>query len=144
MSPEIGSRGAAEGSGDAPINLPEISVRTDAAHVAAFQRETGGAPIEGLVPLTYPFCWLTLPAVRPTLAQMIGGAAFLPIHEAQSFDYERPLETDADYRLAFEFQRKAEPARVIVNAVISTPQREICGRFETVLRIVPVAAVASP
>ncbi len=90
MSPEIGSRDAAEGAGDAPISLPEISVRTDAAHVAAFQRENGGAPIEGLVPLTYPFCWLTLPAVRPTLAQMIGGAAFLPIHEAQSFDCERP------------------------------------------------------
>jgi hypothetical protein len=130
--------------GDTPMRLPEIRVRTEAAHVAAFQQQTGELPVAGRVPLTFPFCWLTLPAVRPMLTQMIGGAAFVPIHEAQSFDYERPLATDADYQLAFEFQRKADPARVIVNATISTLERELCARFETVLRIVPVAAVAGP
>jgi hypothetical protein len=149
MSPGAADSHAAEELNIAPqalvedaVCLPEIWVRTDAAHVAAFQRETGGEPVLGLVPLTYPFCWLTLPAVRPTLARMIGGDSFIPIHEAQSFDYEQPLRTDADYRIVFKVRRKAEPAQLIVNATISTSQREICARFETVLRIVSVAALA--
>lgn len=127
----------AAANGDS-VYLPHVAVRTDGAAVAAFARETGAAPSEGFVPLTYPFCWVTLPAIRPIIAQMTG-EGFLPIHEAQSFEYERSLESDADYVLAVELHREAEPLRLILRATISTPQGRTCGRFETVLRIVPLA-----
>jgi hypothetical protein len=138
---------------DAPVRLPEISVRTGSERVAAFKRATGGSAgrepadeaaaetlDEAAVPLTYPFCWLTLAEVRPTLERMIGRPEFLPVHEAQSFDYEHPLALDADYRLAFTFRRTAEPARLTVNAEISTPHAQTCARFETVLRLVRTGA----
>lgn len=127
----------AAANGDS-VYLPHVAVRTESAAVAAFARETGAAPIEGFVPLTYPFCWVTLPAIRPIIAQMTG-ENFLPIHEAQSFEYECSLEPDADYVLAVELHREAEPPRLILRATISTPQGRRCGRFETVLRIVPLA-----
>jgi hypothetical protein len=76
----------------APLRLLEIEVRTDADRIAAFRAASGAAAEQGAaadqpgVPLTYPFCWMTLPRVRPTLEAMIGPAGLLPIHEAQSFD----------------------------------------------------------
>ena len=129
----------------APVRSLEIAVRTDPERVAAFQAATSGpagegqglAPDEPAVPLTYPFCWITLPEVRPMLERMIGGACFLPIHEAQTFDYRRSLALDAEYRVAFSLERKAGPERLIVNAAVSTPGGETCATFETVLRLVP-------
>jgi hypothetical protein len=115
----------------------EIMVRTDARRVAAFAAATGalepGAPA---VPLTYPFCWMTSPEVRPTLRRMIGDAGVLPIHEAQSFDYRRALALDADYRVVLTFARTVGPERLTVTAAISTPGGEPCASFETVLRLV--------
>jgi hypothetical protein len=129
----------------APVRSLEIAVRTDPERVAAFQAATAGpageglglAPDEPAVPLTYPFCWMTLPEVRPMLERMIGGAGLLPIHEAQTFEYHRSLMIDAEYRVAFSFERKAGPARLIVNAAVSIPGGETCATFETVLRLVP-------
>ncbi len=120
----------------------EIWVRTDAESVAAFRRETCGSTQHDAVPLTYPFCWLTMPEIRPTLERMIGGAEFLPVHEAQSFDYQQPLEIDADYRLAFTFKRSTEPLRLTVNVEISPPAAAPSAQFETVLRLVPTASAA--
>lgn len=144
---------AREAGADAPVQLPEILVRTDAERVAAFKRAAGNSAWHGAadelasrvlgepaVPLTYPFCWLTMQEVRLTLERMIGRPAYLPVHEAQSFDYECPLALDADYRLAFSFRRANEPLRLIVNAEISTPQGQSCAQFETILRLVPTAA----
>jgi len=144
---------AHEAGANAPVQLPGILVRTDAESVAAFKRAAGdpagqgaadelasGALGEPAVPLTYPFCWLTMQEVRPTLERMIGRPAYLPVHEAQSFDYECPLALDADYRLAFSFRRANEPLRLIVNTEISTPQGQSCARFETILRLVPTGA----
>jgi hypothetical protein len=123
----------------------EIAVRTDAARVGAFAAATcalePGAPA---VPLTFPFCWMTAQEVRPTLEHMIGDAALLPIHEAQSFDYARALALDADYLLALTFTRTTSPERLTVTAAIATPQGEPCARFETVLRLVPRAAAPGP
>ncbi len=82
--------------------------------------------------------------VRPTLEAMIGPGGLLPIHEAQSFDYQRPLALDADYRVAFTFERTSGPERLIVNAAISTLAGEICATFETVLRLVPLARPGEP
>lgn len=145
------SSGDAPCAADAPVRLPAVLFRTDADSVAAFKRATGAVAEavdkpprrvldEPDVPLTYPFCWLTSQEVRPVLERMIGRPAFLPVHEAQSFDYERPLALDADYQLAFTFRRTAEPARLIVNAEISMPHAQTCARFETVLRLVPTGA----
>ena len=132
--------GAAARDAGAGASL-EIAVRIDADRVAAFAAATcGKAPGEApAVPLTYPFCWMTLPEVRPTLERMIGAAGVLPIHEAQSFDYQRPLALDADYRVAFTFARTSGPERLTVTAAISTPRGERCATFETVLRLVPLA-----
>ncbi|WOJ88262.1 hypothetical protein RZS28_10435 [Methylocapsa polymorpha] len=128
----------------ARLCLPPIIVRTEADAVAKFRRETGAPAIEGLVPLTFPFCWLTLPAIRPMIREMIGGDDVLPVHEAQSFSYERSLEIDSDYVFAVELRREANPPRLNLDAAISTPQGEICGRLETVLRLVPIASGSAP
>ncbi len=137
LQPSVG-----EDRAEAPARL-EIRVRTDAGHVAAFRRASGeGADAgAGHVPLTYPFCWLTLPEVRPALERMIG-AAVLPVHEAQSFDYDGALALDADYRVVFVFKHTQDPERLTVNAEIATPQGETAARFETVLRLVPAGGAA--
>lgn len=74
------------------------------------------------------------------LERMIGPGGLLPIHEAQSFDYERPLRLDADYRVAFAFTRTSGPERLVVTATIATAAGESCATFETVLRLVPLRA----
>ncbi|VTZ26067.1 conserved hypothetical protein [Methylocella tundrae] len=141
---------AAEG-GDAPVQLRGVGVRTDAEKIAAFRRESGDAVGQtagenfdpNAVPLTYPFCWLTMPEIRPTLEGRIG-AGFLPVHEAQSFDYDRPLAVGRDYLLDFTFTRTSDPERLTVKVAISTPDAGTWATFETVLRIVPLAAIAAP
>jgi hypothetical protein len=133
------SAAPAQQANEHSVRLARILVKTEGAEVAAFQRETG-APIDGFVPVTYPFCWLTLPVVRSLIGSMIG-EHFLPVHEEQTFELQRNLELDAEYHLAVELRREAEPPRLIVEAAISTPRGETCGRFETILRIIPLAFV---
>lgn len=117
--------------------LDGVAVRTDSASVAAFRLACLDDGAADDVPASYPFCWLASPLTRPTLARMIGKGAF-PVHEAQSFAYERPLALDSDYRLDFTFRRTSGPDRLTVAASI-TPAggAEPCASFETVLRLVP-------
>ncbi len=129
---------APEPSEDAPVRLPPIWVRTGAGEVAGFLRETGGAWTLGFVPLTFPFRWLALPAIRGLILQLIGGQGFLPVHEAQSFAYEHELRIETDYVLAVEARRTAKPPRLTLKMAVSTGQGEICAHLETVLRIVPL------
>ncbi len=141
MITEQESRAAAlatEPSEDAFIRLPPIRVRTEASEVAGFLRETGEALTGGNVPLTFPARWLALPAVRGAILQSIGGSGFLPVHEAQSFSYERELQIETDYVLAVEACRTATPPRVTLKMEVSTGEGAICARVETVLRIVPL------
>ncbi len=130
---------APEPSEDAPVRLPPIRVRTGAGEVAEFLRETGGARTGGFVPLTFPFRWLALPAIRGLILQSIGGDGFLPVHEAQSFSYERELQIETDYVLAVEARRTVKPPRLTLKMAVSTGQGEICARVETVLRIAPLS-----
>jgi hypothetical protein len=65
------------------------------------------------------------------------GNETLPVHEAQTFDYERELELDRDYFLGVEAYRTPTPPRLTLRTFITTPQGEICARLETVLRLVP-------
>jgi hypothetical protein len=129
---------APQPSADTLIRLPPIRVRTGASEVAGFLRETGGARTGGFVPLTFPFRWLALPAIRGLILQLIGGHGFLPVHEAQSFAYERELRIGTDYVLAVEARRTAKPPRLTLKMAVSTGQGEICAHLETVLRIVPL------
>ena len=128
--------------------LADVRVRTDAERVAAFRRavfheqETCRGCAE--VPASFPFCWLTLPEVRPTLRRMIGAEGVLPVHEAQSFSYQRPLDLDADYRLDFVFRRSSAPDRLTVSATINTLCNEPCAAFETVLRLVATSGETAP
>ena len=122
---------------DAPVRLPPILVRTGASEVAGYLRATGGDLTLGFVPLTFPFRWLALPAVRGLILQLIGGQGFLPVHEAQSFAYEHELRIETDYVLAVEACRTAKPPRLTLKIAVSS-QREICAHLETVLRIVPL------
>ncbi len=121
---------------DTLVRLPSIRVRTGASEVAGFLRETGDARTLGFVPLTFPFRWLALPAIRGLILQLIGGQGFLPVHEAQSFAYERELRLETDYVLAVEARRTAKPPRLTLKMAVSTEEGEICARIETVLRIV--------
>jgi hypothetical protein len=123
---------------DAPIRLPPIRVRTGASEVAGFLRVTADARTGGVVPVTFPACWLALPALRGLILQLIGGDGFLPVHEGQSFAYEHELRIETDYVLAVEARRTAKPPRLTLKIAVSTGQGEICAHFETVLRIVPL------
>jgi hypothetical protein len=129
---------APEATADAPIRLPPIRVRTGASEVAGFLRVTADARTGGVVPVTFPACWLALPALRGLILQLIGGDGFLPVHEGQSFAYEHELRIETDYVLAVEARRTAKPPRLTLKIAVSTGQGEICAHFETVLRIVPL------
>lgn len=134
----LGSGLAQEPSADTLIRLPPIRVRTDKGEVTEFSHATGGARTGGFVPLTFPVRWLALPSVRGMILQLIGGQGFLPVHEGQSFEYEHELRLETDYILAIEARRTAKPPRLILKMAIATRQGEICGRSETLLRIVPI------
>lgn len=124
---------------DAPVRLPLIGVRTDPDHVARFSREIGFAGRDSIVPLTFPFCWLSIPAIRGEIMRMTG-EGFLPVHEAQSFVYDRGLRIDADYVLSVELQSVRKPPRIILKILVSTGEDEICARLETTLRLVQLSS----
>lgn len=125
-----------------PVRLPTIRVRTGAVEVAGFLRETGGIGTGDFVPLTFPFRWFTLPAIRGVILQLAGGEGFLPVHEAQSFAYERSLRTGIDYVLSVEIERVEKPLRLILTMAVSAGAGEMCARLETILRIVRLAPEA--
>ncbi|MCI0467230.1 MAG: hypothetical protein L0Y57_09550 [Beijerinckiaceae bacterium] len=120
------------------FRLGPFAVRTDPREVEDFLRETGGLGAAGFVPLTFPFRWLALPSVRSFILQAMGGGGLLPVHESQSFVYERELRSGAGYILNGDARRTMKPPRLILRFSISSPQGELCAHLETVLRIVRV------
>lgn len=139
--PQAGAAALAiEPGREAPAILSPIRVRPERSEVAGFLRETGGAGPADFVPLTFPFRWLALPAIRRAILQAIGGDGFLPVHEAQSFDYERPLRIETDYGLAVEIERSENPPRLTLKMAVSTLEGEMCVHLETILRIVRLTA----
>ncbi len=117
------------------LRVGPLTVRADAAEVEAFRREIFATPGDKAVPFTFPVRWLTHPDIRAAGAGLIGSEPWVPIHELQSFDYERPLEIDIDYQMTVEIIREFDPARLILRAEIgdATP----CLRTEMILRIIP-------
>lgn len=124
-----------------PLRIGPLKVRASAAEVEAFRRETTGGPASKELPFTYPVRWFTHPDIRAAGAGLVGPEPWVPIHESQSFDYDRPLEVDTDYQMMIELSREAEPPRLILRAEIGDTAP--CLRSEMVLRIVPTSVLES-
>lgn len=122
------------------LRLGPLQVRASAAEVEAFRRETL-APGEATVPFTFPIRWFTHPEIRNAGAKLVGPEPWVPIHESQSFDYERPLAADHDYEMHLEIIREADPARLVLRAEIGDAAP--CLRVEMILRIIPLRALES-
>lgn len=128
--------------GGSPLDLGPFVVRAEAAEAAAFSRAAGGKA--GRIAFTFPVRWFARPELRAAAARMMGEAAFVPIHELQSFDYRRPLASDIDYLMRVNMRREAEPARLILRAEIATDRDEPCLRMEMILRIVTMGEANEP
>jgi acyl-CoA thioesterase FadM len=82
--------------------------------------------------------WLREPQIGEPIrlaAQEVG----LPVHEAQHFDYVRPLEIDSSYDLMLELKRENNPARLIATAEIFEPGGVFVARVVTILRLIDPA-----
>jgi hypothetical protein len=142
-SPEKLDKPTATGAAQPVVRkVGPITVMANAAEVAAFRRETGGSADETGVPFTFPVRWFTHPDIRVAGAGMMGAEPWVPIHESQSFDYERPLVVDKAYQMMVELVRELEPSRLILRIDVS--DKEPCLRAEMVLRIVPMRSAESP
>jgi hypothetical protein len=122
-----------------PLALGPFVVRAEAAATEAFAHETRGGAAR--VPFTFPVRWLTHPEIRAAAARMIDEAAWIPLHESQSFDYKNSLERDVDYRMKVVMLREAKPSRIILRADIATIADEPCLSMEMTLRIVATPAM---
>jgi hypothetical protein len=125
---------SAEHPNELPLHLGPFAVRVDVEASEIFRRITGGRA--GRIPFTFPVRWLAHPEIRAAAARMIGGEDWVPIHESQSFDVRRRLETATDYRMRIEMWREAEPSRLFLRAEIATEADEPCVAMEMILRIV--------
>lgn len=132
------SAAAATSAASSSIFVGPLTVRADAAEIEAFRREALGAAGGAPVPFTFPVRWFTHPEIRSaSFAELASLEPWVPIHESQSFDYERPLEPDTDYRMTVEITREHDPARLILRAEIGAASgADICLRVEMILRII--------
>jgi hypothetical protein len=119
---------------ESPLRLGPFAVRIEAEASESFGRATGGRA--GHIPFTFPVRWLAHPEIRAAAAQMIGKAEWIPIHESQSFDVRRRLETAIDYRMRIDMWRETKPPRLLLRAEIATDADEVCLAMEMILRIV--------
>jgi hypothetical protein len=113
-------------------------VRAGAGEAESFGRETGASGSR--LPFTFPVRWLARPEIHTAAAAMIDEAAWIPIHESQSFDYRRSLEVETDYRMRVDLRREAKPPRLILRAEIATQSGQPCLDMEMILRIVSMNA----
>ncbi|MDE2362065.1 MAG: hypothetical protein KGM42_05245 [Hyphomicrobiales bacterium] len=129
----------AEIAGDTPgeFILGPIEAAADPAEIAAFRAALGSTAPEP--PPTYPIVWLARPALRAALDRALGGR-FLPIHESQSFDYERPLKAGGRYVLTGVARRESAPDRLILTAEAQEADGgAMAVRLRSVLRLVEIA-----
>jgi hypothetical protein len=129
------------GEGAAFAQLGPFAVRTDSTTIDEFQCACGGVPLPGRVPVIFPIRWLALPEIRARLAEALR-TDLVPIHESQSFTYDSRLDRDRDYFLTVALTRASEPERLTLRGTVATPEREVCVRLETVLRLVGLGGSA--
>jgi hypothetical protein len=108
--------------------------------VAAFRRVTGWREAEGPPPASFPVVVMHLPeiggAVRAA-AEEVG----LPVHEAQHFEYSRPIRAGESYDLMIEMRRESDPARLIVSAEVFDLDGAQIGRIVSTLRLIDPASI---
>ncbi|MCI4679736.1 hypothetical protein K9U39_19155 [Rhodoblastus acidophilus] len=117
-----------------------LRVFTPAEAVRAFRRETGWRDENGPPPASFPVVWMRLPEIGEPIraaAQEVG----LPVHEAQHFDYVRPLETDASYDLMLELRRESDPMRLIATAEVFDLSGAFVARVISTLRLIDPQSV---
>jgi len=110
--------------------------------VAAFRLATGWESAEGAPPASFPVIVMHLPEIGDAVraaAEEVG----LPVHEAQQFEYSRPIRTGDSYDLMIEMRREAEPARLIVSADVFALDGEKVGRIVSTLRLIDPATIAA-
>ncbi len=112
------------------------------AEVEAFRAATACAQDGDILPSTFPMRWLASPAVRQMLMAAVPELGLVPVHEGQSFDYERPLRVGERYRLTLVSRRETEPARLLVDGRIEDADGAVLAKLETILRLVVVGEPA--
>jgi hypothetical protein len=151
-SAAIESAGESKGDAAPPMRLcvGPLAVKADTAEVATFRHatmdvaETGGL---GMLPFTFPVRWLARPEIRAAVARLVSsdsGAALLPLHESQTFDYTTPLFAGVDYCMSVDIcmagekdsKNESDPARLILRADIGPEANTVHLRMEMVLRLV--------
>jgi hypothetical protein len=103
--------------------------------IRAFRRETGWSDLDGPPPASFPVVWMRLPEIGEPIraaAAEIG----LPVHEAQTFAYERPLESGSDYDVMLELRRESAPARLIATAEVFDLAGAFVARIVSTLRLI--------
>jgi hypothetical protein len=119
------------------LRLGPFPVRTERTQIEAYRSATRTTGEE--VPTAFPICWLGQPQIRGAVAQACRER--LPLHEGQTFEYVRPLEQHADYRLSLTLSEEADPARLVLKSECRSPGGELCLRMETLLRLVAPAVL---
>lgn len=107
----------------------------DEESIAAYARATGGAG----TPFVFPIALMSAPGAQAALKALIG-AGFLPVHESQSFEAERPLAPGA-YVLSGTALRERAPQRLTIEAEVATPAGRTVARLRTALRLFPAAGI---
>lgn len=118
-----------------------LRVVTSPEAVRAFRRETGWGDEDGAPPASFPVVWMRMPEIGEPIraaAEEVG----LPVHEAQHFDYVRPLETGASYDLMLELRRENDPARLVATAEIFDLSGVYVARVVSTLRLIDPESIA--
>ena len=116
-------------------HLGPFEVCATAAAIAAYRAATVPAATGPAVPLALTLRWLTMPAVRTALADLLAADEVM-VHEAQKFGCAMPLQPDVTYLMRLHVVRTSDPARVTANASVTTRDGVPVLDIETVLRLV--------
>jgi hypothetical protein len=115
--------------------LGPFRVRAEPTQIAAYKSAISARSDD--IPAAFPIRWLAEPEIRAAIEK--GCGQFVPLHEAQSFDYLQPLAMAAEYRLSITLAEHSDPPRLSVKGEVATMAGQICLRMETVLRLVAPA-----
>lgn len=121
------------------LRLGPFAVHTDRTRIEAYRNvaRAGGTG----VPAAFPICWFGRAEIRTAIEDACRGR--LPLHEAQTFDYARALDIQAEYHLSVFLAEDVDPPRLVVKGECRTPAGELCLRMETLLRLVSPAVELS-
>jgi hypothetical protein len=118
------------------IVLGPFEAATGPEAVAVFVAATGASGDRP--PATFPIVWLSLPELKQALNVAVGPGR-VPVHESQSFDYERPLRPGEAVVLAGVARREHSPERLIVSVEAKGDDGRTALTMRSVLRVVELA-----